>query len=192
MNKYLALAHREPDQQRQNRIQPKSYRKAALQIRVCQLRMRAFQSLAFIRLRIIGLSTVTQASPSQQWCTGEDSNLRSSKERQIYSLLPLTARPPVHSHPTDKHANREAQSNHPSDQDPSPRTPIQISFSPSINPRVLLQNATFSASAPVRKTSGTSEYAPRVGSPQRTGPALQKVRLPANATLFRPCFLLFL
>ena len=31
------------------------------------------------------------------WCTGEDSNLRSSKERQIYSLLPLTARPPVHS-----------------------------------------------------------------------------------------------
>ncbi len=30
------------------------------------------------------------------WCTGEDSNLRSSKERQIYSLLPLTARPPVH------------------------------------------------------------------------------------------------
>jgi hypothetical protein len=30
------------------------------------------------------------------WCTGEDSNLRSSKERQIYSLLPLTTRPPVH------------------------------------------------------------------------------------------------
>src|SRR5882672_7736152 len=31
----------------------------------------------------------------QQWCTGEDSNLRSSIERQIYSLLPLTTRPPV-------------------------------------------------------------------------------------------------
>jgi hypothetical protein len=30
------------------------------------------------------------------WWTGEDSNLRSSKERQVYSLLPLTARPPVH------------------------------------------------------------------------------------------------
>src|SRR3954447_14191896 len=30
------------------------------------------------------------------WCTGEDSNLRSSGERQVYSLLPLTARPPVH------------------------------------------------------------------------------------------------
>ena len=97
MNKYLARAHREPDQQRQNRIQPESYWEAALQIRDCQLRMRALQSLAFIRLRIIGLSTVSQASPSQQWCTGEDSNLRSSKERQIYSLLPLTARPPVHS-----------------------------------------------------------------------------------------------
>ena len=33
------------------------------------------------------------------WCTGEDSNLRSSKERQIYSLLPLTTRPPVPSSP---------------------------------------------------------------------------------------------
>src|SRR5213078_3687895 len=31
----------------------------------------------------------------KSWCTGEDSNLRSSKERQVYSLLPLTARPPV-------------------------------------------------------------------------------------------------
>ena len=42
----------------------------------------------------------------KSWCTGEDSNLRSSKERQIYSLLPLTARPPVpnlHSlHPATK------------------------------------------------------------------------------------------
>src|SRR5207237_9962369 len=32
---------------------------------------------------------------SDHWCTGEDSNLRSSGERQIYSLLPLTTRPPV-------------------------------------------------------------------------------------------------
>src|ERR1700675_1710815 len=32
----------------------------------------------------------------KSWWTGEDSTLRSSKERQIYSLLPLTARPPVH------------------------------------------------------------------------------------------------
>src|SRR5213079_2182704 len=36
------------------------------------------------------------ASRPNLWCTGEDSNLRSSKERQIYSLLPLTTRPPVH------------------------------------------------------------------------------------------------
>src|SRR5215469_12688463 len=34
---------------------------------------------------------------SRSWCTGEDSNLRSSEERQIYSLLPLTTRSPVHS-----------------------------------------------------------------------------------------------
>ena len=38
----------------------------------------------------------SQVHRSNPWCTGEDSNLRSSKERQIYSLLPLTARPPVH------------------------------------------------------------------------------------------------
>ena len=29
------------------------------------------------------------------WCTGKDSNLRSPIGRQIYSLLPLTTRPPV-------------------------------------------------------------------------------------------------
>ena len=33
------------------------------------------------------------------WCTGEGSNLRRSKDRQIYSLLPLTTRPPVHKYP---------------------------------------------------------------------------------------------
>src|ERR1035441_4618570 len=38
-----------------------------------------------------GLKTVYETF----WWTGEDSNLRSSKERQVYSLLPLTARPPV-------------------------------------------------------------------------------------------------
>ena len=32
---------------------------------------------------------------STYWCTGKDSNLRSPKGRQIYSLLPLTTRPPV-------------------------------------------------------------------------------------------------
>ena len=39
------------------------------------------------------------------WWTGEDSNLRSSKERQVYSLLPLTARPPVRvkTHDTRSH-----------------------------------------------------------------------------------------
>ena len=45
-----------------------------------------------------GLRSTTIRNTNQQnkWCTGKDSNLRSSKERQIYSLLPLTTRPPVH------------------------------------------------------------------------------------------------
>src|SRR5580658_7154737 len=32
---------------------------------------------------------------TQIWWTGEDSNLRTSIDGQIYSLLPLTTRPPV-------------------------------------------------------------------------------------------------
>src|SRR6476661_8823009 len=46
---------------------------------------------------------------SQHWCTGEDSNLRSSGERQIYSLLPLTTRPPVRIpvHPVSTHFIRK-------------------------------------------------------------------------------------
>ena len=52
------------------------------------IHMRARDPGAKFILRIPGAANV--------WCTGEDSNLRSSKERQIYSLLPLTARPPVH------------------------------------------------------------------------------------------------
>ena len=32
---------------------------------------------------------------TKTWWTGEDSNLRRSYDRQIYSLLPLTTRPPV-------------------------------------------------------------------------------------------------
>src|SRR3954465_3301871 len=42
-------------------------------------------------------SSSSRKTLKQIWCTGEDSNLRSSKERQIYSLLPLTTRPPVQS-----------------------------------------------------------------------------------------------
>ena len=43
------------------------------------------------------------------WWTGEDSNLRSSKERQVYSLLPLTARPPVRPiHPQCSHPKRDS------------------------------------------------------------------------------------
>src|ERR1700730_10571161 len=32
---------------------------------------------------------------SSLWCTGKDSNLRTSEEGQIYSLLALTTHPPV-------------------------------------------------------------------------------------------------
>src|SRR5258708_1554116 len=40
-------------------------------------------------------SAFTTRARKTIWCTGEDSNLRSSEERQIYSLLPLTTRSPV-------------------------------------------------------------------------------------------------
>ena len=50
-----------------------------------------FRSRTLYQLSYNGLSSVY----GNFWWTGEDSNLRSSKERQVYSLLPLTARPPV-------------------------------------------------------------------------------------------------
>src|SRR2546430_9508914 len=52
-----------------------------------------YATKASIRRRVSGLPA--SVSNQNNWCTGEDSNLRSSKERQIYSLLPLTTRPPV-------------------------------------------------------------------------------------------------
>src|SRR5215472_7905655 len=50
----------------------------------------------FALIQILAL-THPLAHDLKSWCTGEDSNLRSSEERQIYSLLPLTTRSPVHS-----------------------------------------------------------------------------------------------
>src|ERR1017187_8938224 len=60
---------------------------------------------ALYQLSYNGLKTVYETF----WWTGEDSNLRSSKERQVYSLLPLTARPPVLAiHPQCSHPKRDA------------------------------------------------------------------------------------
>ena len=79
-------------------------------------------------LRALQVAILRAFQPLNPWCTGEDSNLRSSKERQIYSLLPLTARPPV--------------PNHPSDEDLSPGTLP----APSVNPLPgALSNASHSA-----------------------------------------------
>jgi hypothetical protein len=83
------------------------------------------------------------------WCTGEDSNLRSSKERQIYSLLPLTARPPVPNHPATKSCHCGSKSVCPSDN-------VHRS-------RANVKSMTFSALSPARRFSGSSEYAPLWG-----------------------------
>src|ERR1700678_2173398 len=134
--------------------------------------MRAFQSLARFRLRI-----TSHFSPSHPWCTGEDSNLRSSKERQIYSLLPLTARPPVPRHPADKFCRRELRPTL-----PALSSPTRLSSK---------RNLQRIDSRP--ETSGKSEHAPQVGSPRRTGPAFKKyVRRPiqpVSGSAFRFTFL---
>ena len=41
------------------------------------------------------LSNIHRQPQYELWCTGKDSNLRTSKEGQIYSLLALTTHPPV-------------------------------------------------------------------------------------------------
>ena len=40
--------------------------------------------------------TQDQEDVKFEWCRGQGSNLRSASARQIYSLLPLTTRPPLH------------------------------------------------------------------------------------------------
>ena len=87
----------------------------------------------------------------KSWCTGEDSNLRSSKERQIYSLLPLTARPPVPKRPSDE------------DLSPEPRIHYLRRKGPKAShlPHPALSMPHFRASRPYRKTSGLSEHAPQ-------------------------------
>ena len=63
-------------------------------------RLRSRLRISAAGSRLLNASTsrsrrFVRESRIQSWCTGEDSNLRSSWERQIYSLLPLTTRPPV-------------------------------------------------------------------------------------------------
>ena len=131
------LAHSKPSQHRQNRIQPQSD-----PILPVQIGTGTFQTLALTRLRLSAhcnpSNPAWQIQPCKSWCTGEDSNLRRSKDRQIYSLLPLTTRPPVHNHSTDE--------------DLSVGTPSTTCF-PGITQ--------FSASGPARNTSGLSEHAPQ-------------------------------
>src|ERR1035437_9060623 len=87
----LVISKGKPSQRRQDRVQHQSHAKLPVQIGT-----RTFQALALTRPRLFVHSTL------KSWCTGEGSNLRRSKDRQIYSLLPLTTRPPVLYHPTDE------------------------------------------------------------------------------------------
>ncbi len=92
-----------------------------------------------------------QKTSNQQWCTGEDSNLRNSNEWQIYSLLPLTARPPVpNPYPCGKTCRRGPISNL--------RLPAKNRL-----PRILPHPEN------VRLVGACTS----VGSPRRTDPALQ-------------------
>ncbi len=72
------------------------------------------------------------------WCTGEDSNLRNSNEWQIYSLLPLTARPPVH-RPSHNVLLPGAQTSHLATRRPFPRTSIPPDHSGSPGPEARLR-----------------------------------------------------
>jgi hypothetical protein len=110
LNQNLLWSHGKPSQRRQNREQRQSHPKFPVQIRTG-----ALQTLALTLLRFFA-----HPNPANSWCTGEGSNLRRSKDRQIYSLLPLTTRPPVPNHPTDE--------------DLSVGTPVQSPCTPRFNP----------------------------------------------------------
>ena len=108
-----------------------------------------------------GCALLPNPAPQFKWCTGEDSNLRSSKERQIYSLLPLTARPPV---PIVSGCQTRC----------SPATPSNL-FHPSRLPieAGAPEHTYLAGDSPAR-----SEHAPDAGSPRRKGSAFNNLRRP--------------
>jgi hypothetical protein len=144
MTRTFALAHGEPDQQTQNQIQRQSHPELPV-----QSEPRTVKSLRPPLLTASNLCGPFAHSahpaaahfpfqPLKSWCTGEDSNLRSSKERQIYSLLPLTARPPVPITPNRRRPVRRGP-------EKPHRSPAQTPHPP--QPPL----PHFSASSPVRK-----------------------------------------
>src|SRR6202021_830942 len=110
MNENLVLTHCEPCYRRQNSKQRQCHPKLPVHIGTG-----TFKAL-HLAVKFAPIQAHTGCDPSRiptlnTWCTGEDSNLRSSKERQIYSLLPLTARPPVHNPPPRRNPAVRAQPN---------------------------------------------------------------------------------
>jgi len=113
---------------------------------------------------------------SNAWCTGEDSNLRSSKERQIYSLLPLTARPPV--------------PNHPSDERPVAGDPAQLFPAPKATHAPGLQHThSRIGSRPERPPAFRSMHLSGITAEDRSG--AQKNRSPANNHQYQVPFFWF-
>ena len=89
-NQNLLWSHRKPGQRRQNREQRHCHPKLPVQIRTG-----AAQALALNPLRLLAHS-----NPAIHGAQGRIRTSVARKERQIYSLLPLTARPPVPNHPS--------------------------------------------------------------------------------------------
>jgi hypothetical protein len=113
-----------------------------------------------LRCAPVGM-TIFPSQRSNPWCTGEDSNLRSSKERQIYSLLPLTARPPVHKRRPGPNMLPTCQKKSPRNQRSSTR-PHSADVSRAASPKEIYRQCGMIAAGlplpvPAKRNSGAGE-----------------------------------
>jgi hypothetical protein len=121
------------------------------------------------------------------WCTGEDSNLRNSNEWQIYSLLPLTARPPVPKRPKNDRPVFRGPAFHPGFRVPQSKLSLVETISP------VEQLHFHSPPNPLPRIPALPENlrlvgaCTSVGSPQRTEPAKNFIS-PDLQTCCRPSF----
>ena len=122
------------------------YSARAIQILAVQSAARTAQLSSIAPLLLSPAHSICRAPSRLHSNPGAQGRIRTSvarKERQIYSLLPLTARPPVPIHPATK--------------------PLRRSRIPSVRCNHAKPHSVqrrFRASRPVRKTSGISEHAP--------------------------------
>ena len=160
-------AHREPDQQSQHRVHSQGHPQPPG--RSC-IRARAFQLPARIRLGIVRLQSVAQASPSHSGAQG--------RVRTSVGLRPADLQSAAINHSATCAFPLREQNSVPGDQSNLPLPANALA----------LKRPHSRASAPVRKISGTSEHCTSSGIPAEDRPGTEKNTRRPILTVSGPVF----